>query len=89
MPSNSTTPKAPWVCDLISKYRRARFSCDGLLREPTQAHPVKNIVPKDQRDVAVADKRLTDQERLREPVGRRLLRVAELDAELFARTRSL
>ncbi|MNV78999.1 hypothetical protein D3C71_1725290 [compost metagenome] len=54
------------------------------MQQPRQFVAIEDVVAQHQRARVLADERRTDQERLRQPLGRRLHRVAEVQAPLRA-----
>src|SRR5690606_29840923 len=68
------------VLDPVAEHRRLVLAGGHRLQQAGEAVAVEEVVPQDQRHAAAGQELLTDHERLRQPLGPRLLGVGEAHA---------
>ena len=76
------------IADLVAEHRRARLARGGAAQVVGEVRAVEDVVAKRERDAIVADELAADEERLREPVGAGLRRVADLECRSSRRRRA-
>ena len=69
------------IAHIVAEHRGAGLARHRLLQENAQVRAVKDVVTEHQGNRITADEVRPDQKRLRQPVGRRLHRIGEPDAE--------
>ena len=78
LPANATAIGKALLSGLTDAEIR-RLYADGLPQLSGKAHPLKDVVAQNEAYGLVPDELLSDQKRLSEPVGRRLLGIGETD----------